>query len=38
MKIYTDNKWYEHTEESLIEFMWKEELERRIKMWDLVIK
>jgi len=38
MEKYTDFKWYEHTKESLIKFMWEEEFKRKIKMWELYIK
>lgn len=34
--VYRDIKWYLHTKESLIDFMWEDEFKRRIKMWDLV--
>ena len=34
---YIDKYWYSHTRESLIDFMWEDELNRRVKMWDLIV-
>jgi len=36
-KLYWNSKISEHSKEQLIKFMWEDEFNRMVKMWDLVL-